>query len=186
MCGAVDSLRACRAYNNILCYIPGIGNLSLFCLFWLVLSILLTFTNSQLIISLIFLYFFFLVLFSFIFTLLIISFLPSFKPLLWIYFPHLLLASWDGNLDFDFQLFFPTPVFSFWKILLEHCWYLVAQSCPTLCDPLDCSPPASSVHGILQARILEWAAISSSWGSSWPGDWALVSCTSCIGRGILY
>ena len=41
---------------------------------------------------------------------------------------------------------------------------LVAQSCLTLCDPVDCSPPGSSVRGILQARILEWAAISSSRG----------------------
>ena len=40
----------------------------------------------------------------------------------------------------------------------------VAQSCPTLCDPKDCSPPSSSVHGILQARILEWVAISFSRG----------------------
>ena len=40
----------------------------------------------------------------------------------------------------------------------------VAQSCPTLCDPVDCSPPGSSVHGILQARILEWVAISFSRG----------------------
>ena len=39
---------------------------------------------------------------------------------------------------------------------------LVAQLCPTLCDPMDCSPPGSSVHGILQARILEWVAISFS------------------------
>ena len=38
----------------------------------------------------------------------------------------------------------------------------VTQSCPALCDRMDCSPPGSSVHGILQARILEWAAISSS------------------------
>ena len=38
-----------------------------------------------------------------------------------------------------------------------------------LCDPMDCSPPASSVHGIFQARILEWVAISFSRGSSWPG-----------------
>ena len=38
---------------------------------------------------------------------------------------------------------------------------LVTQSCPTLCDPMACSPPGSSVHGILQARILEWVAISS-------------------------
>ena len=45
---------------------------------------------------------------------------------------------------------------------------LVAQSCPTLtlCDPMDCSPPGSSVHGIFQARILEWVAISFSRGSS--------------------
>ena len=43
---------------------------------------------------------------------------------------------------------------------------LVTQSCPTLCDPMDCSPPDSSVHGILQARILEWVAIPFSRGSS--------------------
>ena len=42
----------------------------------------------------------------------------------------------------------------------------VAQLCPTLCDPLDCSPPGSSVHGIIQARMLEWVAIFSSRGSS--------------------
>ena len=51
----------------------------------------------------------------------------------------------------------------------------VAQSCPTLCDPVDCSPPGSSVHGILQARILEWVAISFSRGSSWPRDQTWVS-----------
>ena len=39
---------------------------------------------------------------------------------------------------------------------------LVAQSCQTLCDPLDCSPPGSSVHGVLQARILEWVAVPFS------------------------
>ena len=39
---------------------------------------------------------------------------------------------------------------------------VLSQSCPTLCDPMNCSPPGSSVHGILQARILAWAAISSS------------------------
>ena len=46
----------------------------------------------------------------------------------------------------------------------------VAQSCLTLCDPMDWSPPGSSVHGILQARILEWAAIPFSRGSSQPRD----------------
>ena len=44
------------------------------------------------------------------------------------------------------------------------------------------APPGSSVHGILQARILEWAAMPSSRGSSQPRDWTLVSCISCIGR----
>ena len=47
-------------------------------------------------------------------------------------------------------------------------------------DPMDCSPPGSSVHGISQARILEWVAISLSRGSSQPRDW------TCIGRQILY
>ena len=47
---------------------------------------------------------------------------------------------------------------------------LVAQSCLTLCDSGDCSPPGASVHGILQARTLEWGAISSSRGSSRPRD----------------
>ena len=51
----------------------------------------------------------------------------------------------------------------------------VAQSCPTLCDPVDCSLPGSSVHGILQARILEWVAISFSRGSSRPRDRTRVS-----------
>ena len=50
------------------------------------------------------------------------------------------------------------------------------QSCPTLWDPMDCSPPDSSVHGILQARILEWVAIPFSRGSSWPRDQTQVSC----------
>ena len=47
---------------------------------------------------------------------------------------------------------------------------LVTQLCPTLCDPLDCSPSVSSVHGILQAKILEWVAIPFSRGSSQPRD----------------
>ena len=52
----------------------------------------------------------------------------------------------------------------------------VAQSCWTLCDPMDCSPPSSSVHGIFQARVLEWVAISFSRGSSQPRDQIWVSC----------
>ena len=48
---------------------------------------------------------------------------------------------------------------------ISYC-VLVTQSCPTLCDPTDCSPPGSSVRGILQVRILEWIAMSFSRGSS--------------------
>ena len=48
---------------------------------------------------------------------------------------------------------------------------LIAQSCPTLCDPMDCSPPGSSVHGILQARILEWVAVSLLQGTFLTQRW---------------
>ena len=51
----------------------------------------------------------------------------------------------------------------------------VAQSCPTLCDPMDCSLSGASVHGIFQARVLEWIAISFSRGSSQPRNRTLVS-----------
>ena len=60
------------------------------------------------------------------------------------------------------------------------------QTCLTLCDPMGGSPPGSSVHGILQARILESVAISSSRLSSQPRDQTHVSCVSCIGRWILH
>ena len=59
----------------------------------------------------------------------------------------------------------------------------VTQLCVTLWDPMDCSPPVSFVRGILQARILEWVAISFSRGSPWPRDRTHVSC---IGKQILY
>ena len=62
----------------------------------------------------------------------------------------------------------------------------VAQSCPTLCNPMACSPPGSSVHRILQARILEWVAISSFKGSSRPRNQTQVSSIICIDRWILY
>ena len=69
-----------------------------------------------------------------------------------------------------------------WRMCFSMCraWYwilcLVAKSCLTLCDHMDCSPPGSSVHGIFQARILEWVATSFSRGSSWPRDQTRVSC----------
>ena len=57
-------------------------------------------------------------------------------------------------------------------------WSEVAQSCPTLCDPMGCSLPGSSIHGIFQAIVLEWIAISFSRGSSQPRDQTRVSRTA--------
>ena len=67
---------------------------------------------------------------------------------------------------------------STWKV--KKAKVLVAQSCPTLCDSMDCSQPGFSVHGILQARILDWVAIPFSRGYSWHRDQTLVSCI--VGR----
>ena len=58
-----------------------------------------------------------------------------------------------------------------------------AQLCSTFCNPLDCNPPGSSVHGISQASILEWLVISSSKGSSWPRNRTCVSYVFCIADG---
>ena len=68
----------------------------------------------------------------------------------------------------------------------EHTHICGAQLHLTLCDPMNCSPPGSSVHGILLARILEWATISSPRESSGPTDQSAISYVSCIGRWILY
>jgi len=86
-----------------------------------------------------------------------------------------------------------SPELLLFSLILKHstkqpgrCWEhvcSVTQSRPTLCHLMDYSPPGSSVLGILQARILEWVAISSSRGSSQPRDQTHVSCT---GRRILY
>ena len=69
---------------------------------------------------------------------------------------------------------------TFIYVLLDSCVCVcvcsVTQTCLTLCSPMVCSPPGSSVHGILQARILEWVAIPFSRGSSWPRDRTHISC----------
>ena len=59
------------------------------------------------------------------------------------------------------------------------CWCCssVAKSCPTLSDPMNCSPPGSSVHKLSQARRLDWVAISFSKGTCWPRDWTCLSYT---------
>ena len=72
--------------------------------------------------------------------------------------------------------------FATMKCMCAH----LLQSCPTLWDPMDCNPPGSSVHRILQAWILEWVALSSARGSSPPSDRTLVSFISFIGRWVLY
>ena len=74
-------------------------------------------------------------------------------------------------------------------------WYLVwiltcvcaksLQSCLTLCDHMDCSPPGSSVRGIFQAKILEWVAMLFSRGSSWCRDWTCISCAPALQVGSL-
>ena len=61
-------------------------------------------------------------------------------------------------------------------LIYSVCVCVCAQSCLTLCSSRDCSSPGSSIHGILQARILEWVAIPFSRGSSQPRDWNRVSC----------
>ena len=66
------------------------------------------------------------------------------------------------------------------------CVCSVTKLCLTLYDPVDYSPPGSSIHGISQARILEWVAISSSNGSSQPRNQTHVSGVLCIGRWILF
>ena len=70
-------------------------------------------------------------------------------------------------------------IYSIIKLLCTHAKSL--QSCPTLCKPMDYSPPGSSVHGILQARKLEWVAMPSSRRSSWLRDRTWVSYVFCIG-----
>ena len=95
------------------------------------------------------------------------------KGHLWRLSPLLYKKNWTNNEGLFSKTFFlytfldPGIIYS-WSYFF-HC--VCAQSCPTLCNPMDCSPQDASVHGIFQARILEWVAISSSRGSSLPRDW---------------
>ena len=79
-----------------------------------------------------------------------------------------MIYTWLAYFSTNFK--FPLYFNEYWK------WKVLGtQSCPTLYDPMDCSPPSSSVHGILQARILECVVIPFSRGSSWTRDWSQVS-----------
>ena len=80
---------------------------------------------------------------------------------------------------YSFFFFYAIVLFFFFNFACfsvdHHCTCSVAQSCSTLCKPMDCSLPGSSVYGILQARILEWVVISFSLGSSQPRDKTCIS-----------
>ena len=79
-----------------------------------------------------------------------------------------------------YELSTPCTILEVWSfnVLLDEICVSVKllQSCPTLCDPMDCSFPGSSVHGILQARILEWVTMPSFRGSSQLRDQTYVFC----------
>ena len=80
-------------------------------------------------------------------------------------------SGWIEKCIIRIKSFCSEVIYEKWKVKA-----LVTQSCLTLWDPMDCSPPGSAVHGVLEARILEGLAISFSRGSSWPRDWTWVSC----------
>ena len=68
--------------------------------------------------------------------------------------------------------------------VFKICWHIECnQSCPTLCDPMDSSPPGFPIHEILQAGIREWVVMPSSMGSSPPRDQTCVSCVTYIAGG---
>ena len=110
------------------------------------------------------------------------------QEVLYLYFWNLRLNGLHYRAGCQFRCFWSA---SHWLLMIPHCllemrpssflqhYCACAQSCLTLYNPMDCSP-RSSVPGILQARILEWVASSSSRGSSQPRDWTLISCVSCI------
>ena len=96
---------------------------------------------------------------------------------------------WDIPLGHHWTLASKYPEFvkqTSWDTRVPVFMCSVAQLCLTLRNSMNCSPPGSSVHGILQAGILEWVDMSSFRGSSWPRGWTFVSYVSCIGRWVLY
>ena len=81
--------------------------------------------------------------------------------------------------------FLPSEYLDFWDRYTLCCYCLVTKLCQTLCNRMDYNLPGSFVHGISQARTLEWVAISFSRGSFPPRDWPRISCISSTGRRIL-
>ena len=113
------------------------------------------------------------------------------------FFFFFLSCPWSTRLGgFNLTINFDLANISFWvwghKLRSDTHWLCISalcvciqslQLCLTLCDTMDCSLPGSSVHGILQTRILEWVAMPSSQGSFWHRDQTWVSCISCIAHG---
>ena len=117
------------------------------------------------------------------------------SKILWMYMKDWTLSFCKGERETKIVLWFKLIFSCLWiSIVIDNiCTYMwsescvCAQLCLTLLWPLwTGTPPGSSVHGIFQARILEWVAISYSRGCSQPWDQTRVSCVSCIGRQILY
>ena len=98
---------------------------------------------------------------------------------------YIYIFKWNINY-FLFISITPSPFDGVFKWHSCMCTCSVTQSCPILCNPMDCNPPGSSVHGIFQARTLEWVAISYSRGDSQLRGQTCVSCASYIDRQILY
>ena len=102
-----------------------------------------------------------------------------------------IIYTWIFPWLFEGQLYILSSRLQVLRKLLKSIYCAVCcarslQLCPTLCHPMDCSMPGSSVHRILQARILEGVAMSFSRRSFPPRDRSGVSCSSCIGRRVLY
>ena len=150
----------------VFCFIPDISNLSSF----FPLSVLLEDCHFHwsfqrlLLLSLPFVFYF----------IDFCSFLFHYFSLLWVYFALCFVVPW-GRLDHQLRPFF----FSY------ACMCAKSLQSNSL-RPMDCSPPGSSVHGISQARILEWVAMPSSRGSSQPRDQTCILYISCIGSQVLY
>ena len=94
---------------------------------------------------------------------------------------RLMMITYWVNVVYATELY--TKLLQWWILLYFCCCCSVTKLCLTLWDPMDCNPPGFPGHGISQTRTLEWVAISSSRGSSWPRD---QTPASCIGRWILY
>ena len=96
----------------------------------------------------------------------------------------LILDFWTSGLQNNTFLLFKPPSLCHFVNAYVHAQSL--QSCLTLCDLMDYGPPGFSLHGIFQARIVEWVAMPSSRVSSRPRNQTCISCISCIGKWILY